>query len=173
MLTGDAKRAYQREYMRRKRAGEPTRKPKLPEQPTKPEKPWEPTKSMIWDVRRWFSLKVNDHCLRGIGRDVVHDLDPNNADGSVNEAAWIEAMRRYKTLRREQRVERERKQAERDKPKPKRCSFCYEPASAERILIGDSDNSFRLICETCVEQASKVVAETRAASGRSGGGGRA
>ena len=44
MLQGDAKRAYQRVWMRRKRAGKPTANPK----------PWKPTKRMVDQVRYWL-----------------------------------------------------------------------------------------------------------------------
>ena len=65
MLQGDAKRDYQRDYMRRKRAGEPTRKPP---QPPKPKQPWQPTQRMADKVRYWFGLKFNrPSYLRGIG----------------------------------------------------------------------------------------------------------
>ena len=77
-------------------------------------------------MRHWFYLKLNRRWhLRGIGWEVVHGLDPHNEDGSVNEAAWEEALQRYRTLRAERRVERKRAQAERDAPSPPpQCSFC-------------------------------------------------
>lgn len=122
MLRGEAKR----DYMRRKRAGEPIAKPK-------PE--WQPTQSMIDEVHYWFSVKLGRRPweLRGIGRQVVDDLMPNNDDGTPNEASWEEAMRRYKALRDQQRANRKRAKAERDAPPPPECcSFCGEPKSANR-----------------------------------------
>ena len=150
MLHGTAKRDYMREYMRKRRAGEPTRKPK-------PE--WEPTQRMVDEVEHWFYLKLHRRRdLRGIGRAVVAGLDPHNEDGTANEASWTEALQRYRKLRAEQRagrrVRRKREEAERNAPPPpKRCSFCNEPASAKSTLVGPSDYSFPLICETCTKEA--------------------
>jgi ribosomal protein L37AE/L43A len=38
------------------------------------------------------------------------------------------------------------------------CSFCDEPGSAERLLVGDSDC---VICEQCIALATARVAEAR------------
>ena len=173
MLQGEAKRDYMRDWMRRKRAGEPTRKAKKPPKPKKPKKPpqpWQPTQRMIYDVRHWFWLRLNrpSH-LRGIGSEVVADLDPNNADGTVNEAAWTEALQRYRTLRAEQRVERKRMQAERDKPPPpKCCSFCDKPATAKRTLLGRG--RYPLICAPCTKRAAAIFAKQRASRPKRAGG---
>jgi hypothetical protein len=76
MLQGAAKLDYMRDYMRKRRAGAPTRKP------------WEPTPLMIAEVERWFHLSpYRRRDLRGVGRKVVAGLDPYNADGTTNEAA--------------------------------------------------------------------------------------
>ena len=158
MLQGDAKRDYMRDYMRRKRAGEPTRTPKA----EKPVKPWQPTERMIGEVRHWFYLKLNRSWhLRGIGRKVVAGLDPNNADGTTaNEAAWTEALQRYRTLRAERRVERKRTQEILDAPPPpKRCSFCNEPRSEDRPLFGDG--RYQFICEPCAKEAVIAFAKFR------------
>jgi hypothetical protein len=159
MLHGTAKRDYMREYMRKRRAGEPTRKPK-------PE--WEPTQRMVDEVEHWFYLKLHRRRdLRGIGRAVVAGLDPHNEDGTANEASWTEALQRYRTLRAERRagrrVRRKREEAERNAPPPpKRCSFCNEPASAKSTLVGPSDYSFPLICETCTKEAAAIFAKVKA-----------
>ena len=46
MLTGEAKKAYQREYMRKKRAGLVTRKPR---------KEWQPTQHVLAGLDFWAS----------------------------------------------------------------------------------------------------------------------
>ena len=51
---------------------------------------------------------------------------------------------------------------ERDKPKPSEpdyCSFCLQPASDERALVGNY--RYNLICETCANEAIVVFAERR------------
>jgi hypothetical protein len=125
MLQGESKRDYMRDYMRRQRAGEPTRKPKRERGPTP---------LMVAEVARLFRLQLaGSWKLRDSERKVVAGLDPNNADGTANEAAWNEALRRYRTLRAEQRAERKRKKAERDAPPPPpKCWFCRKPVFAPR-----------------------------------------
>ena len=146
MLQGEAKRDYQREYMRKRRAGEPTRKPK-------PER--EPTQRMVDEVGYLFRRQ-----LAGSWSKVVAGLDPNNADGTANEAAWNEALQRYRTLRAEQRAERKRKKAERDAPpEPKCCSFCNEPASAKRVLVGIEP--WARICAKCNRRVAAIFAKQR------------
>jgi hypothetical protein len=39
-----------------------------------------------------------------------------------------------------------------------RCSFCDEPGSAERLLVGDQDH---IICEDCITLAVARIAEAR------------
>jgi hypothetical protein len=104
MLQGDAKRAYQRVYMRRKRAGKPTVNPK----------PWKPTKRMVDQVRYWLRTGAPQSLT---GRKIIEGLDPTEEH---------EALRRYKAHLDEH--ERERYAP----PPPKCCSFCGEPASDER-----------------------------------------
>ena len=58
----------------------------------------------------------------------------------------------------ERRAERERRKAEAAKPKQRRCTFCGEPASADRLMIGDG---FPFICETCVAEAAATIAPHR------------
>ena len=158
MLQGEAKRDYQREYMRRKRAGEPTRKPP---------KPWEPTQRMVDDVGHWFWLRRDrPWLLRGIGSDVVDGLDPTNPDGTRNEVSWTEALQRYRTLRAERRAKRKNAEpeppahAEPEPPARKRCSFCRQPASDGQVLVASGDN-YSLICATCTKEAAALFAKHR------------
>ena len=74
MLQGDAKRAYQRVYMRRKRAGKPTVNPK----------PWKPTKRMVDQVRYWLRTGAPQSLT---GRKIIEGLDATDEH---------EALRRYK-----------------------------------------------------------------------------
>ena len=113
MLTGDAKRDYQRDYMRRKRAGEPT---------VKPPKPWQPTKRMVDQVRYWLRTGAS---ASHVGRQIIEGLDPSNED---------EALRRYKA-----HLDRRN---EPEPPAPKRCSFCDEPRSEDRPLFTDGSYEF-------------------------------
>jgi hypothetical protein len=149
MLQGESKRDYMRDYMRRQRAGEPTRKPKRERGPTP---------LMVAEVARLFRLQLaGSWRLRDSERKVVAGLDPNNADGTANEAAWNEALRRYRTLRAEQRAERKRKKAERDAPPPPpKCWFCHKPVFAPSILVGPPIGPH--ICATCTEEAAAIFA---------------
>jgi hypothetical protein len=131
MLQGDAKRAYQRVYMRRKRAGKPTVNPK----------PWKPTKRMVDQVRYWLRTGAPQSLT---GRKIIEGLDPTDEH---------EALRRYKAHLDEH--ERERYAP----PPPKCCSFCGEPASDERTLVGST--TYPLICETCTARAAAIFAEQR------------
>ena len=124
MLQGDAKRAYQRVWMRRKRAGKPTVNPK----------PWKPTKRMVDQVRYWLRTGAPQSLT---GRKIIEGLDPTDEH---------EALRRYKAHLDEH--ERERYAP----PPPKCCSFCGEPASDERTLVGST--TYPLICETCTARAA-------------------
>jgi hypothetical protein len=153
MLEGDAKRDYTRRKMRRKRAGEPTVKPK-PEKPEKLAKPRKPTRRMVHQVRYWFKLQLSrPHDLRGIGSEVVAGLAPNNDDGTTKEASWTEALRRYKAHLDQQRADRERAKAERHKHMAECCSFCCKPQSAERIFLGPGTTR---ICEACTARAAAL-----------------
>ena len=42
--------------------------------------------------------------------------------------------------------------------KPATCSFCDEPGSTDRLLVGDADT---IICEACVTLAVARIAEAR------------
>lgn len=149
MLQGEAKRDYMRDYMRRKRAGEPTAKPK-------PE--WQPTQRQIDEVHWWFRCKLGNRRINGIGAEVVDGLDPNNADGTANDAAWNEAMQRYKALRDQQRADRKAKAAREaaDRNAPPCCMFCLKPKTAKRHLVGDG---YRLICARCNNRITAMFAK--------------
>ena len=141
MLQGDAKRAYQRVWMRRKRAGKPTVNPK----------PWMPTKRMVDQVRHWLRTGAPQSLT---GRKIIEGLDPTDEH---------DALRRYKAHLDEH--ERQRYAP----PQPKCCSFCGELASDEsfcgelasdeRALVGSK--TYPLICETCTARAAAIFAEQR------------
>jgi formylmethanofuran dehydrogenase subunit E len=134
MLTGDAKRDYMREYMRRKRAGELTAKPK----PEKPE--WRPTSQQRQRVRE--QLRLSPYHRSHVGKAIYDGLGTGDED---------EALRRYKA-----HLDRRNEPAP---PAPKRCSFCGEPASEDRLLV--TDGRYQFICEPCTKEAAAVFAERR------------
>jgi hypothetical protein len=88
MLTGAAKTAYQREWMRRKRAGLPTAKPKAAAGPRQ---------RVIDQISRWVSLRSADR-LYGRGAAILDGLSFVN--GGDNTAFWQQACRRYQGRRR-------------------------------------------------------------------------
>jgi hypothetical protein len=150
MLKGEAKTSYMRDYMRRKRAGQQT---------TKPKAPWEPSQRMINEITHWRYLRANrPRDLRGISREIIEGLTLDNDD------SWQEACRRYKMLhdeqRRERRERREQREREEREGKVRHCSFCREPTSTERFFYGDQFD-FPLICEVCVAEAAAVFAKQR------------
>ena len=142
MLTGEAKRQYMQDYMRRKRAGEPTRKPP---------KPWKPSQSAIYQIERWVRYPSSRN-----------DLADRVLDGLTfdNDEAWMEAHRRYKTLTDERNRERQAERERQEQPTERRCMFCYEPKTSERLFVGDR---WRLICEMCIDEAADTLAKARAA----------
>ena len=95
MLTGQAKRDYKREWMRRKRAGEPTVRPK----------PWQPSQAMIKQIEYWVGLRARRPWrLIGMGRQVIAGL----RFGKNRDADLMEACRRLKALRDAAKQRRER-----------------------------------------------------------------
>ena len=173
MLTGDAKRAYQREYMRRKRAGEPTREPQKPKKP-KPEKPerepdWE---AIDREVAHWIKYPRSCPAWSDVVLDRRAEFDlRTEKGGQAFGRLYLKARADRRAKRKAEREEEAKREAEYEaKLRIKRCSFCDTPQSEVGMLWG---NDYRLICDICVEQASKAIAETRAASERSGRGGRA
>jgi hypothetical protein len=96
MLKAKAKTEYMREYMRRKRAGLPTRK-----EP----KERRPSAGMISRIEYWARLRQSRPWrLYGTGRKVIDGLALDTDD------SWMEACRRYKAILDERR---ERKKAAR------------------------------------------------------------
>jgi len=70
MLKGEAKTAYMREYMRRRRAGLATAK--LP----KPKPPWQPPQHMIEKFRHWQRVaRSSQPRLRQPGHVIIDGLD--------------------------------------------------------------------------------------------------
>jgi hypothetical protein len=146
MLEGEAKTAYMREYMRRKRAGLPTVKPK---------KEWEPPWWMPHNIAVWARHRAGREPWRVgcLGHKVIDGLKLDT-DESV-----MEACRRYKAILDEQRAARKtRKQAAAEPPPPKRCSFCDKPASKRRILVGDR---YTFICQQCATKAAHKAEQAR------------
>jgi ClpX C4-type zinc finger len=155
VLTGKLKTDYQREYMRRRRAGLPTAKPRQKAE-------WKPSRRTVEQVSHW--VRVAHHRpwrLRGLGAQVLAGMTfVPDQDGKIQmtDAVWAELCRRYKTLTDQRRAEREREREEAAKPRPPRCMFCGEAKSPQRIMVG---NGSRLICEQCVAESAAIVAEQR------------
>jgi hypothetical protein len=153
VLTGEAKTAYMREYMRRKRAGLPTRKPK----PPKPKPEWKPRQRVIDQINGWQHLRARG-LLSGLGSRVIDGLTLDTDE------SWMEACRRYEAYSDERRANREKEKQEAAgaaaKPKVRYCLFCNEPESTKRIFVGDG---FWIICENCISEAAAIVAHQRKA----------
>jgi ClpX C4-type zinc finger len=145
--TGDAKKAYQREYMRRRRAGEPTRR-----EP----RPWEPPGGLKARIAHWARQRYR---LRegSIGLEVVGGLEFDTHE------EWMEACYRFKGITEARRQERTEAVPE-PKPRPKECSFCGYVQDGERVLIGDD---WHYICEVCVAAAAETIARKKAATSAS------
>jgi hypothetical protein len=149
MLKGQAKTDYQREYMRRRRAAAPQREPK----PIRKAAP----KRMIEQIKYW-GRHAGSANLSSVGRAVIDGLDLGTDQGMA------EACRRYKVHLDQRRTAKEA-QAKREadaKTATKRYSFCGEPASKDRIMVGGS-NGWSFICDSCVGEADAIIAAQRAA----------
>ena len=86
MLKGEAKTAYMREYMRRRRAGLATAKP------PKPKPPWQPPQHMIEKIRyRQRVARSSQPRLRQPGHVIIDGLDLDTDEGMA------EACRRYQS----------------------------------------------------------------------------
>ena len=158
MLKGEAKTAYMREYMRRKRAGQPTTT--TPPKP-KPKAEWEPSQCIINEIDHWRRMRAHRlTSLRGLGARVIEGLTLDSDE------SWMEACRRYKAFTDERRANRgKEKQAAAEaaaeaaaKPKVRHCWFCREPTSTKRIFVGDGA---LVICEICIAEAATIVAVQR------------
>jgi len=158
MLKGEAKTRYMREYMRRKRAGQPTATKPKPE-PRSPAE-WEPPQRMVDQITWW---RKKPWGRRGLGHRLFAKL-PFADNRTWTEDNMLEACRLYQAMLDERSAEREREKEEEAKPRVARCNFCREPASPERILVdagGDGCEGIWCICETCVANAAAVIAEQR------------
>jgi hypothetical protein len=155
VLKGEAKTAYMREYMRRKRAGLPTTKPKLP----RPKAEWKPSQRIIDQIDHWRHLRAHRPWrLRRFGERVIDGLTLDTDE------SWMEACRRYEAYSDERRANREKEKQEAAeaaaKPNVRYCLFCNEPESTKRIFVGDG---FWIICENCIAEAAAMVADQRKA----------
>jgi len=126
-----------REYMRRRRAGLATAKP------PKPKPPWQPPQHMIEKIRQ----------LRQPGHVIIDGLDLDTDEGMA------EACRRYKSHRGAQHEASKRAAVQREAAK-KECWFCGEPASGDRRVIA-APAGCPLICEMCVAEAARIIADKR------------
>jgi hypothetical protein len=88
-----------------------------------------------------------------------------NQDGTINEVACNVALRRYRTMRAEQRAK-----PERDAPPPSKCSFCgedHDPDKRRLFSFGsvDADGkvrpSFPFICEASTKKAATAFKRLR------------
>jgi len=146
MLKGDAKTAYQREYMRKKRAGLPTA--------TKPKAEWRPTQAMVDQIQHWRQMRVDEPWrLRDTALRVLDGL----TNKTWTEDDMMEACRRLKAHQDEREAERERREDELSKPVVWHCLFCGEPESPERLLYGKGIS----ICEKCIDEAAAAMARHR------------
>jgi hypothetical protein len=181
-LTGDAKRAYQAQYMRKKRAGEPTRKPRLP-------KEWAPTYSIVSEIESWVRRGTRKPELREItegleltlpefpeyDRDDIPDFcrahDEHRAavmPHVLSDPAWQEAFRRYRAHKEKLKAGRERrKKSEERRP----CPGCGRSIRGDRELCWDCTPKHCAICDRsdrkvagnwsrhiCLECAGRAVA---------------
>ena len=148
MLKREAKTAYMREYMRRRRAGLATAKS------PKPKPPWQPSQHMIEKIRYWQRVARSSRPrLRQPGHVIIDGLDLDTDEGMA------EACRRYKSHRDAQHEAPKRAAVQREAAK-KACWFCGEPASGDRIVIA-APAGLPLICEMCVAEAARIIADKR------------
>jgi hypothetical protein len=162
MLTGEAKVAYQREYMRRKRAGLPTATNPKP-------KEWQPSERMIYEIGYWDRLRTDrPRDLRGFGARVIAGLMFDNDE------SLMEACRRYKAITDERRAARkaakEREKKFDEESKILHCSFCRKPMSetgkprwfATGYERRDGTKAYdAIICEPCVTTFAKKFAKQK------------
>jgi len=138
-------RNYYRTYMRRRRAELATAKPKA-------KLPWRPSCRMVATVRHWqYLAQHRPSHLRQPARAIIDGLDLTTDEGA------FEACRRYQAHLDARCAARKREAEEREavKKAPARCLFCREPASPDRILVGEGRYS---ICEDCVAEAANAIA---------------
>ena len=143
MLKGEAKTAYMREYMRRRRAGLATAKPKPP---------WRPPQRMIAQIRHWGAIL--SWRMRQPAHVIIDGLRLDTDDGV------LEACRRYKRYLDDRGETKRREAEEREAAKraPPECSFCFKPASRKRIVLAIGGTDYPRICGTCVAKAARIIA---------------
>jgi hypothetical protein len=150
MLTGQAKTDYQRQYMRNRRARQAAAKA------AKPKPAWEPTQALIDKIAYWIRLKHRQPWRLGaLGREVLDGLDLTT---EWTPEEWTEACHRLKAISAIRRQERQQTEAKPNAVPTPTCSFCGEPRSETRILVGS--HGVR-ICEVCVMAAVEVIAAER------------
>ena len=122
MLKGEAKTAYMREYMRRRRAGLATAKPKPP---------WRPPQRMIAQIRHWGAIP--SWRMRQPAHVIIDGLRLDTDDGV------LEACRRYKRYLDDRRETKRREAEEREAAKraPPECSSAssLHPVSASCLQL--------------------------------------
>ncbi len=157
MLTGAAKTAYQREYMRRRRAGQPKPEPK-----PKPKPAWQPSQLLVHQIKCWASMRAHRPWRLGkFGAEVIDGLEFDTDE------EWMEACHRHRGITEARRQEKQQQKQDAARPEPTkpppviRCSFCGEPTSDPRIMIRNRGGSAH-ICETCVADAAEIIAAKRA-----------
>jgi hypothetical protein len=174
MLMGQAKKDYQREYMRKRRAGEPTIKPKVARE-------WQPTYRVISEIERWIKYPWRTkQALRDITKGLklalpewpeaigMADIAKWQRYFPIHEAAvldyvrsdpdWQEAFRRYRAHKDALKAERERKKWE--EPDQRYCLFCYDGLTTTGKLFVNT--GYNVICETCVDTFADAISQGRA-----------
>jgi hypothetical protein len=138
VLKGEAKAAYMRDYMRRRRAGQA--------QPKRPTKPWEPSQRLI-DQIAWAARHPNR--VRGRLADAIAGLQFDTDE------EWMEACYRWKAWTSLPKIE------EPEPARERRCGFCLKPKSQVRRLVGDG---VAHICDRCIEECAEVLQKADAAA---------
>jgi hypothetical protein len=151
MLTGKAKTDYMRDYMRRKRAGLITPRPKR-----------DPVKRMVSEIGYWMRVsKRRPHHLSAIGQKVIKGLTLDTGD----EAQWRKAIRRLERIRKQQKADREHKDKVARYNGPLLfCCCCGDVKMPDgvRFITIDEDKDL-VICDPCADKVLRVVARARRA----------
>jgi hypothetical protein len=145
MLKGEAKKIYQRNFMRRKRAG-------LPPVESKPKPEWRPSQRIIDEIQHWRWLREHQSWRLGARGEKIIDGLALDTDES-----WNEACRRYKADRDAARARSKAMRTQTAAAPVKRevrCTFCNEMRSPERRMVTDG---FSAICEQCARNAIALM----------------
>ena len=135
-LTGQAKVDYQREYMRRRRG--------LAERGRRP-----PNRQIVGQIAGWVRADRSGRHVSDFGQEVIEGLEFDTDE------EWREACYRHKALAELREQERLAKEEEATRPRQARCSFCGEPPSATRLVVGDK---WTAICEPCHTEIAETFA---------------